>query len=470
MANAEKRVRTTAKSSFTRSVNRVLSEIENDQDVDALELLYKNVEHGWKNLIEKNELYLTALTDEDENIDSWLAEIEETYENLQIKYTKWKKKKELVVNENIKMRSLQMKEKEITDIIRNIEVIIRNHGEPESLRREQENLTYNFRSLKIDYLKLMEQSENENYLKNLNTLSNDVRHANYLLDEYIVNSNSKARSKVRMEKLPLPKFDGSVRSYPRFKKEFMELVMPNLSEGEAAFTLRRCLTKVVEVTLGACDENVTEMLRRLDEKYGDPRKIVDSIVAEISHYCKIKDSDKDSFIHFVNMLDIAYLDFKKLELEKEMCCTSIVSSIESKLPDNVGMEWYRHVYKTKIDKNDIFIPLLDFLKTERSALEYSLSKVKSQYHKANTPITSPLMSKNVNKCWLHTDSETHSIHECFTFNAKTNEEKIALVKERGACWYVLKQDIAQLTVYLKRYVEKTVVNSSTINHFMQLMS
>ena len=126
--------------------------------------------------------------------------------------------------------------------------------------------------MKIDYLKLMEQSENENYLKNLNTLSNDVRHANNLLDEYIVNSNLKARSKVRMEKLPLPKFDGSVRSYPRFKKEFMELVMPNLSEGEAAFTLRRCLTKVVEVTLGACDENVTEMLRRLDEKYGDPRK------------------------------------------------------------------------------------------------------------------------------------------------------------------------------------------------------
>ena len=93
MANAEKRVRTTAKSSFTRSVNRVLSEIENDQDGDVLELLYKNVEHGWKNLIEKNELYLTALTDEDENIDSWLAEIEETYGESPNKIYKMEKEK-----------------------------------------------------------------------------------------------------------------------------------------------------------------------------------------------------------------------------------------------------------------------------------------------------------------------------------------------------------------------------------------
>ena len=42
------------------------------------------------------------------------------------------------------MRSLQMKEKEITDIIRNIEVIIQNHGEPESLSRVLEKGTRKF--------------------------------------------------------------------------------------------------------------------------------------------------------------------------------------------------------------------------------------------------------------------------------------------------------------------------------------
>ena len=118
----------------------------------------------------------------------------------------------------------------------------------------------------------------------------------------------------------------------------------------ATFTLRRCISKVVEVTFGACNENVREMISRLDEKYGAPRKILDSIVDEISHHCKMKDSEKDLFINFVDILDRACLDLKTLKLEKEMGCTSIVSSTEIKLPDNVCTEWYRHMYKMKIDK------------------------------------------------------------------------------------------------------------------------
>ena len=46
--------------------------------------------------------------------------------------------------------------------------------------------------------------------------------------------------------------------------------MPNLSDEEAAFSLRRYLTKDVKSTLGASKENIIVMLSRLVEKYGDP--------------------------------------------------------------------------------------------------------------------------------------------------------------------------------------------------------
>ena len=48
----------------------------------------------------------------------------------------------------------------------------------------------------------------------------------------------------------------------------------------------------MELSLGSCTEDAYEMLERLDETYGDPRKIVDSIISEIIQYRKLRDEYK----------------------------------------------------------------------------------------------------------------------------------------------------------------------------------
>ena len=79
--------------------------------------------------------------------------------------------------------------------------------------------------------------------------------------------------------MPLPHFDGDARFYPRFKREFLELVRPQVSKREDAFMLRKCLGEKVEAILGAGDFTFDEIINRLDEKYGDPSKITDSFIS-----------------------------------------------------------------------------------------------------------------------------------------------------------------------------------------------
>ena len=87
------------------------------------------------------------------------------------------------------------------------------------------------------------------------------------------------------------------------------------------------------------------MLKRLDDKYGDPRRVVDSIVKEISQFTKIKEADKKALVNYVDFLERAHLDLSKLNLEKEICCTNVVSLIENKLPESLVMVWYRKMCK-----------------------------------------------------------------------------------------------------------------------------
>ena len=87
------------------------------------------------------------------------------------------------------------------------------------MKRERDNLMHYFRLVKTEYDNMIEQAEeNEQYATSLNELSLKVDKINQSADKYLVevSSNKQATSKVRMEKLPLPKFNGNAREYPRF--------------------------------------------------------------------------------------------------------------------------------------------------------------------------------------------------------------------------------------------------------------
>ena len=92
------------------------------------------------------------------------------------------------------------------------------------------------------------------------------------------------------------RYQGNVRNFPRFRRNFVRLVQPSLSSNEAAFGLRQCLSENVESCLGSCDDNVDEMLKTLDRKFGDPCKITDAVVSEIRNFKLINSEQKHLLI------------------------------------------------------------------------------------------------------------------------------------------------------------------------------
>ena len=87
----------------------------------------------------------------------------------------------------------------------------------------------------------------------------------------------------------MPSFNGTIREYPQFKQDFQKQVMPTVDKDSACYILRSCLEKEpAETVKGVLDDNIKEMWKRLDEKYGDPAKLTDAIINTIQDIRPIK--------------------------------------------------------------------------------------------------------------------------------------------------------------------------------------
>ena len=58
--------------------------------------------------------------------------------------------------------------------------------------------------------------------------------------------------------------------------------------------------------------------------------------------------------------------------------SNVVSMIKLKLPKHLALHWFRLVYsaESKVDKTNKFPYLLEFLITERNALEYGMAELR----------------------------------------------------------------------------------------------
>ena len=65
-------------------------------------------------------------------------------------------------------------------------------------------------------------------------------------------------------------------------------------------------------------------------------------------------------------------------MEQEIHNSNVVSMIELKLPKHLPLNWYRlvHSAESKVDKTNKFPYLLEFLITERNALEYGMAELR----------------------------------------------------------------------------------------------
>ncbi|XP_068229326.1 uncharacterized protein [Palaemon carinicauda] len=226
--------------------------------------------------------------------------------------------------------------------------------------------------------------------------------------------------------------------------------------------------------------NYDEMIQRLDDKFGNPRKIVDLVVGELRSLKKIYDNDTKGFIKMVDQVEQCWLDLKKVNLSDELNSANVVSHIEKVLPSLQKREWVIKADEVSVTSN-LFPELLKFLQKERKILEYMNSNVRSSgsdnkatvYHVDSTVENESELIKLVKQigeeqsiknkefescivnltemvkgikpkaeskgigCLLH-NSIGHDITECYKFNGCGSKERFEIIKGNGICFRCLR--------------------------------
>ena len=286
---------------------------------------------------------------------------------------------------------------------------------------------------------------------------------------------------VRVKKLEAPKFSGAMRKFPTFIKDYRNYMEPTY--GEDSYALRSCLSgQALEVVSGV-DDNYREMWVRLKLKYGNPERLVDSIMNDIKLIDPIKENDSARLLSMINTVEHCWLDLKKVNLEQEMDTAMTISMIEKLLPRTQKREWtlYKQQQFEKYDgETRKFGLLLEFLLNEKHAIEYmyedirdkptenrsawvnlsdgsnevkdnvsesdkTLKELKHAVEELTKMISASAIPRkgrvfnnsDTAKCWLH-NSNTHNVIECNQFVKLPNQEKISIIKKHGVCYQCLK--------------------------------
>ena len=252
-------------------------------------------------------------------------------------------------------------------------------------------------------------------------------------------------------------------SISKFKRDFKKRVMTQTQKSDAAYILRTCLEGEPARLVNSVDDDIDEMWQRLDEKYGDPAKVADVIIDGIKRFRILREGEDKRFIDFVTLVEDGYRDLKRLGLETEITTTSSVSVIEKALPADIKRKWSELVSSrdSPVDKRNKFPSLLDFLQSQRSAIEYESATLRATsnnpYHTKGAAHYAGSMTEEKEenykepkpKCLIH-ENGRHWTSNCRLYQAKTIDEKKNFLKEKRACWSCLKPGHRQHICRMKR--------------------
>ena len=224
----------------------------------------------------------------------------------------------------------------------------------------------------------------DNEIKWASSLQDKVLNMNTKFSSLTVKRESKKSSGIRMERIKMPKFAGSIREYPRFKADFIRQVLPEFKNNEhaAAYTLKSCLSGVSLSIIRSVDDDIAEMWKRLDDKYGKPSKFTDAVMSDIKKLRSVKEGDDRRFVELVDVVESGYRDLERLKLDKEISNSTAVSIIEDKLPRDIRRRWALEINKTdsEVDDGDKFPSLLKFLLEQKRAIEYDNDSMRTYSH------------------------------------------------------------------------------------------
>ena len=350
MAEEAKQIRTSAKARFTRKRNEFLKSIKDNKGIDTVKRTFAEFNEAWNTVEGNHDIYTIHLTEEEvEQSESWITELQELYSeaaDLQVQY----------MNEQIQIEKKRSEERNRQEAIRMEQERFQSlmeqiNKKKKSMETILETLTKHAQSLMESQSKGQDATpalrktskELDTTLTNCNELHNkalelvDSKHAEYEIEwirnvhahynevsgriesfiaKKIDHDSERKQKPLQLEKVKMPLFTGEIRDYPRFKTDFEKQVMPTINVESAPYILRSCLSKGLADVVKSIDNDYKAMWKRLDEKYGDPTKVVDVIMNAIQNTRNIRDGEKNRLLELINVVEDGYRDLKDIRTRK----------------------------------------------------------------------------------------------------------------------------------------------------------
>ena len=256
---------------------------------------------------------------------------------------------------------------------------------------------------------------------------------------------STRRVGVKLEKIKFEPFDGEIRHYPRFKREFEKHIKPLHQPHEEALVLRTYLSSTIRDGIDSLGDDAGEIWKKLELKYGDEGKLIDTILSEIKflHPCSI--DHPGGTLRMIEILERAQRDLQMLGMEKEISNSTIVSMIENRLPEEINEKWIEIVTggdRIKVGREK-FPALMKLLQQFKDHIQYKMSSMRNTITRGDCINSVGSDSRGrlgkVSWCWLHPGTVDHPIWRCKLFESKTPNERIQLAKNHSSCFAYLAQ-------------------------------
>lgn len=484
MAEDALRVQKSAKARFTRKKNEFFKATAEKRGTEIIKGKFDELAAAWATVEDKHNIYLMYLTEEEitEN-EKWIGELQEEYNEASTVYANHENEIKLIQQreqeELNRQHVIKLREEEFQRIVRqtimkkksteamfeahleHVENLIKSNAEGKNtvmalLKAEKdiERALADCKSVHAKVTDILDQASAENEIEWIRRIETRYNETIEMIGTFTAaterENNAKQNCALRLEKVQMPFFDGTVRQYSQFKQDFQKQVIPTVNKDNACYVLRSCLGKEPTDAIRGVDDDIQERWKRLDERYGDPAKVADAIMNTIQSIKPIREGENRKFVELVDAVESGYRDLKRLGLEREITTTSSVSIIERKLPTEIRKEWAKLVSadNSTVDKTNKFPSLLSYLLSEKRAIEYDTAELRlssnsaikgsTHYTRTSKDTAEPGADSRLrnNKCLFHREA-AHWTDDCKFYLSKTVQDKMRLLKERGACWCCL---------------------------------
>ena len=499
----EKKVRSSARRKFTRCVKSLNRGLDEKALIKTIQNRYEELKEAWKEVRERHEEYVAKLSDGEEE-ENWISELNQLFDETEVKTDNYldrigkhekeeidrKAQAELEIEEKKQEEVQSKRSKEFTKelLIKRDQEGMKLHKSVDSTERllgtgndiDPKHVVEALKSAlkRLDEMMIRCDQAQVEYISSLNTSCDEelitsqktwivkiLEVYNKICDEGrifislherkeatpIITAKPGESSGIKLEKLTFEPFNGELRKYPRFKAEFLKHIKPMYKPHEEAFALKSYLTADIKEDVDNLGDDATEMWKRLDNKYNDKSKLVDSIMTEIKQLTS-DSGNPTEILQMIKVIERAHRDLKSLDLEDEISNSTIVSMIEERLPEQIEKEWIKIVTgekRSEISKNK-FPALLELLLQFKERIEYKSSSLRAKpiveggvnaLDESARKLDRELPPRNGRQpwCWLHPNSTDHPIWRCKSFESKSPSDRVDLVRKHKACFSCLVQ-------------------------------